>query len=71
MLALAPEEQTENSGTGLFDNNQKINLPRLHQALGVFKKGKSSFISTLVDESGNPVESDAERVELLNSPRNP
>ena len=67
VLALAPEEQTENSGTGLSDNSQKLNLPRLHQLLAVFKKGKSSFIPTLVDTSGNPIESDAEKAEVLNS----
>ena len=67
MLALAPEKQTENSGTGLSDNSQKLNLPRLHQLLAVFKKGKSSFIPTLVDASGNAMESDAEKAEVLNS----
>ena len=67
VLALAPEEQTENSGTGLSDNSQKLNLSRLQQLLAVFKKGKSSFIPTLVDASGNPMESDAEKAEVLNS----
>ena len=67
VLALAPEEQTENSATGLSDNSQKLNLPRLHQLLAVFKKGKSSFIPTLVDASGNLIESDAEKAEVLNS----
>ena len=67
VLALAPEEQTENSGTGLSDNSQKLNLPRLHQLLAVFKKGKSSFIPTLVDAAGNLIESDAEKAEVLNS----
>ena len=67
VLALAPEEQTENSGTGLSDNSQKLNLPRLHQLLAVFKKGKSSFIPTLVDASGNLIESDAEKAEVLNA----
>ena len=62
VLAPALEEQTENSGTGLSDNSQK--LPRLHQLLAVFKKSKSSFIPTLVDASGNPMESDAEKAEL-------
>ena len=46
---------------------KRLNLPRLHQLLAVFKKGKSSFIPTLVDASGNPMESDAEKAELLNS----
>ena len=67
VFALAPEEQTENSGTEPSDNSQKLNLPRLHQLLAVFKKGKSSFIPTLVEASGNPMESDAEKAELLNS----
>ena len=55
VLALAPEEQTENSGIGLSDNSRKLNLPRLHQLLAVFKKGKSLYIPTLVDASGNLV----------------
>ena len=41
VLALAPENRLENSGTGLSDNSQKLNLPRLHQLLAVFKKGKA------------------------------
>ena len=67
VLALAPEEQTENCETGLSDNCQKLNLPRFHQLLAVVKKGKSPFNPSLVNASGNPMESDAENAELLNS----
>ena len=70
VLALGPDDhQSTGSNNSIPERtaDHPLNLPRLHQFLGVFFKSKNSAVPSLLEQSGRIVEDDQEKAELLNS----
>ena len=70
VLALGPDDHQSTGPNNSIPErtaDHPLNLPRLHQFLGVFFKSKNSAVPSLLEQSGRIVEDDHEKAELLNS----
>ena len=70
VLALGPDDHQSTGPNNSIPERtayHPLNLPRLHQFLGVFFKCNNSAVPSLLEQSGRIVEDDHEKAELLNS----